>query len=75
MLGDNTTDLEVDDRIPVEAEVGESGVAVLVELRGAADGGRPPVEPRGGGDELEGDTERRLAALYLPVGEGLRVVD
>src|SRR5487761_2156063 len=51
--GDNAADLEVDDRVPVQAELGEDRVAVLVEL-GSTRGFRCYlVELHGSGSEIE----------------------
>src|SRR5262245_11903376 len=70
---DDAANLEVEDRVHVEAELAEDGVAVLVELR------RPPrcgrlaavLDRRGG--QLERRALGRAALLDVAVGHGLLV--
>ena len=72
---DDAADLEVDDGVPVEPELAEDVIAVLVEL------GRP-LGLRGllvvlhrRGHQLEGCAARGLAVLHVAVGDALRIGD
>src|SRR5215469_15114616 len=70
---DDATDLEVDDGIPVDPQVTEDVVAMLVELRRPPRDGGLLVELDGRGHEPERDSGRRLALLHVPVGDALGV--
>ena len=73
--GDDAFDLQVDDGVHVEAEALEDGVAVLVEVGGAAGLRRHPAVLDRRGDQLEGLAFRVGAVGDVPVGDGLRVLD
>src|SRR5690242_5348445 len=71
--GDDAADLEVHDRVPIEAERAKDGVAVLVELGGALGRRRFAVELHRRGRELERSAVGRLAVDDVAVGDGLGV--
>src|SRR5438552_4253270 len=73
--GHDATDLQVHDRVPLEAELAEDRVAVLVELRRPPRDGRPLVELDRWGDEPEGNAGGGLALLHIPVRDCLRIGD
>src|SRR4029453_4143833 len=68
LSGHHAADLEVHDRVPVDPELAEDRVAVLVEPR------RPPGRPRlpvvldGCGAQPEGHALRGRAVLHVAVG-------
>src|SRR3954463_14032481 len=68
---DDAADLEVHDRVPVETELGEDRVAVLVELRRPAGRRRLLVELHRGSDELERHAPGGRALLHVAVGDRL----
>src|SRR5689334_1136422 len=72
--GDDAADLEIDDRIHVEADRLEDLVAVLVELGRALRRMRCATELHRRGDELERRALGGGAVADVAVGDGLRVV-
>src|SRR5206468_3346012 len=71
LLRDDASHLQVDDRVPVDAEVGEDRVAVLVELGGPLGLGGLAAELDRRRRELERDPVRRLELGDVAVGRGL----
>src|ERR1035437_2139950 len=66
--GDHAANLEVDDGVLVETDVGQDAVAVLVELRGAGRPGRLLVQLDGRGHQLERGSGGWLALWVVAVG-------
>src|SRR5580692_7695195 len=72
-LADDGADLEVHDGIPVDAELLEHGIAVLVELGRPTRGRGLAAELHGCRDQMERSSARRVTLLHVPVGERLGV--
>src|SRR4051794_22210058 len=70
---DDAAYLQVDDRVPVDPEIGEDRVAVLVEIRRTLRSRRLFVVLHGRSRELERSSVRGRAIEHVAVGNRLRV--